>query len=101
MTRTVTVGDDFTLPAPIQVADTNLPARLQDTALSATLAPAFAPSSSIVYDGSGNVTSATENGITTTFTYNADGTVNTETRLGKVRTWTYDSNGNPTSSTVV
>lgn len=65
-------------------------------------ATAFEASSSIVYDpATGNVTSATEGGITTTFTYNADGTVNTETRQGKVRTWVYDGNGNPTSSTVV
>jgi YD repeat-containing protein len=70
-------------------------------ALNATYVPGFAPSTSIVYNGSGQVTSATENGITTTYTYNNDGTVNTETRLGKVRTWAYDSNGNPTSSTVV
>jgi YD repeat-containing protein len=71
-------------------------------ALNATYVPALAPTSSIVYDGAtGNVTSTTEGGITTTFTYNADGTVNTETRLGKVRTWAYDGSGNPTSSTVV
>jgi YD repeat-containing protein len=70
-------------------------------ALNATFARVFEPSASIVYDGSGNVTSATEGGITTTFTYNADGTVNTETRQGRVRTWAYDANGNPTSSTVV
>ncbi|QOT16467.1 right-handed parallel beta-helix repeat-containing protein [Paenarthrobacter sp. YJN-5] len=36
MTRTVTVGDDLTLPAPVKVADGNLPARLQDAALNAT-----------------------------------------------------------------
>jgi YD repeat-containing protein len=58
--------------------------------------------SAIVYDpATGNVTSITEDGVTTTFTYNPDGTVNTETMLGKVRTWAYDANGNPTSSTVV
>lgn len=62
----------------------------------------MAATSGIVYDSTtGNVTSVTEGGITTTFTYNADGTVNTETRLGKVRTWAYDGSGNPTSSTVV
>lgn len=72
------------------------------TALSATFVPAFEPSTSIAYDPvTGNVTSVTEGGVTTTFTYNANGTVNTETRLGKVRTWAYDANGNPTSSTVV
>jgi YD repeat-containing protein len=79
----------------------NLPARLEEAALNATFVPALAPSTSIVYNGSGQVTSVTENGITTTYTYNADGTVNTETRLGKVRTWVYDGSGNPTSSTVV
>jgi YD repeat-containing protein len=77
------------------------PATPLGAALNATYARAFEPSASIVYDGSGNVTSATEGGITTTFTYNADGTVNTETRQGRVRTWAYDANGNPTSSTVV
>lgn len=71
-------------------------------ALNATYAREFEPSTAIVYDGAtGNVTSLTEGGITTTYTYNADGTVNTETRLGKVRTWAYDGSGNPTSSTVV
>jgi len=99
--KLVSVGDDLTLPAPVKVADTNLPARLQDTALNATYVPGFAPSTSIIYNGAGQVTSSTENGITTTYTYNTDGTVNTETRLGKVRTWAYDANGNPTSSTVV
>jgi YD repeat-containing protein len=70
--------------------------------ISPTYTPAFAPSTSIVYDATtGAVTSATENGVTTTYTYNADGSVNTETRLGKVRTWVYDASGNPTSSTVV
>ncbi|UVF60993.1 hypothetical protein SEA_GORPY_31 [Arthrobacter phage Gorpy] len=34
--RFVSVGDDFTLPADVKAADANLPARLQDTALSAT-----------------------------------------------------------------
>lgn len=34
--RIVSVGDDFTLPAAVKAADTNLPARLQDTALNAT-----------------------------------------------------------------
>ncbi|UVK61978.1 hypothetical protein SEA_SAKAI_31 [Arthrobacter phage Sakai] len=36
--RFVSVGDDFTLPADVKAADANLPARLQDTALSATYA---------------------------------------------------------------
>lgn len=75
---------------------------LGEASLNATYVPAMAATSDIVYDATtGNVTSITEGGITTTFTYNADGTVNTETRQGKVRTWTYDANGNPTSSTVV
>jgi YD repeat-containing protein len=84
-----------------KVVDASLPTRLQSGELNATYVPGFAPSTSIVYNAAGQVTSATENGITTTYAYNADGTVNTEARLGKVRTWTYDSNGNPTSSTVV
>ena len=35
---TVSSADDFTLPGAVQVADANLPARLQDTALGATYA---------------------------------------------------------------
>jgi len=34
--RLVSVGDDFTLPVAVKAADANLPARLQDAALSAT-----------------------------------------------------------------
>jgi len=83
----------------MSILDPKPPTRAE---LSATYVPALAPTSAIAYDATtGNVTSVTEGGITTTFTYNADGTVNTETRLGKVRTWAYDTNGNPTSSTVV
>jgi hypothetical protein len=41
--RLVSVGDDFTLPAAVEVADTNLPARLQDTALNATYVPKWKP----------------------------------------------------------
>jgi hypothetical protein len=64
-TRTVTVGDDLTLPAPVKVADTNLPARLQDTALNATYVPReeLPPAT---FDG-GNATS------TYTGTFNFDG----------------------------
>lgn len=36
--RLVSVGDDFTLPTAVKVADTNLPARLGTTALNATYA---------------------------------------------------------------
>jgi len=36
--RLVSVGDDFTLPAALKVADANLPARLGDTALNAAFA---------------------------------------------------------------
>jgi YD repeat-containing protein len=62
--------------------------------------PVFAPTSGIIYDARGCITSITEDGITTSYTYNANGTVHTETRLGKVRTWTYDASGNSVSSTV-
>lgn len=93
---------DASLLASGTVPEGRLPTRLSVGDLSATFDRAFEASSSIVYDGvTGNVTSTTEGGITTTYTYNGDGTVNTETRLGKVRTWTYDGSGNPTSSTVV
>lgn len=71
-----------------------------DTALDGEYTAAFRPSSSILYDGSGNISSVTEGGITTTYTYNSDGTVATENRLGLVRTWTYDGNYNPISSVV-
>lgn len=37
--RLVSVGDDFTLPTAVKVADTNLPARLGTTALNATFGP--------------------------------------------------------------
>jgi len=37
--RLVSVGDDFTIPPAVKVADPNLPARLQDTALNATYGP--------------------------------------------------------------
>ncbi|MCW3766485.1 GDSL-type esterase/lipase family protein [Paenarthrobacter sp. PAE-2] len=43
MARIVTVGDDLTLPAPVKVADGNLPARLQDGALNATYGPTADP----------------------------------------------------------
>jgi YD repeat-containing protein len=65
------------------------------TALDATYAPAFA-TTGITYDGSGNVQTVTENGITTTYTYNTDGTVHTDTRAGVTRTYTYDGSGNLT-----
>lgn len=42
--RLVSVGDDFTLPAPVKVADANLPARLGDSALSATIDDQAKPS---------------------------------------------------------
>jgi hypothetical protein len=61
----------------------------------ATYAPAFA-TTGITYDGSGNVQTVTENGVTTTYTYNGDGSVHTDTRLGVTRTYTYDGSGNLT-----
>lgn len=39
MNRLVSVGDDFTLPEEVNVADENLPERLQDAALNATYGP--------------------------------------------------------------
>ena len=65
-TRTVRVGDDNTLPAPVKVADTNLPARLQDTALNATYVgliqaaknPDLLIAGAVTLDGSDQVTSA-------------------------------------------
>ncbi|ATN90842.1 minor tail protein [Gordonia phage Lysidious] len=65
----------------------------------AAYAPVF-PDTGITYDGSGNVQTVTENGVTTTYTYNPDGTVATDTRAGVTRTYGYDGNGNLTSITV-
>ncbi|UAJ16206.1 minor tail protein [Gordonia phage Malibo] len=65
----------------------------------AAYAPVF-PDTGITYDGSGNVQTVTENGVTTTYTYNPDGTVATDTRDGVTRTYGYDGNGNLTSITV-
>ncbi|AFR48019.1 RHS repeat domain-containing protein [Gordonia sp. KTR9] len=68
-------------------------------ALDAAYAPLM-PDTGITYDGSGNVQTVTENGVTTTYTYNPDGTVATDTRDGVTRTYGYDGNGNLTSITV-
>ena len=71
------------------------------TALDERYTRELAPISAISYDPTtGDVTSITEGGITTTYTYNPDGTLNTETRLGKTRTRTYDGNGRLTGATV-
>lgn len=61
--------------------------------LKAAFVQAFADTS-ITYDGSGNVATVTEHGITTTYTYNGDGTVATDSRLGVTREYTYDGAGN-------
>lgn len=49
--------------------------------------------SDVVRDGSGNITSYTENGIAYTMTYNADGTVHTISGGGVVKALQYDGNG--------
>lgn len=72
---------------------------LSKTVADATYAPVF-PTTGITYDGSGNVQTVTENGVTTTYTYNPDGSVATDTRDGVTRTYGYDGNGNLTSITV-
>ena len=87
--RLVSVGDDFTIPPAVKVADTNLPARLQDGALNATYASAFPESQAITYNGDGSVETVTENGVATSYTYNSDGTVATDTRDGVTRAYTY------------
>jgi hypothetical protein len=56
--RLVSVGDDFTLPAAVKAADVNLPARLQDAQLNATIATATAPKldktdAAVTYGGAG------------------------------------------------
>lgn len=65
-----------------------------NAALRNTYGRAFPASQTIGYTN-GNVTSVTEDGITTTYTYNADGTVDTDTRQGVTRKYTY-TNGNLT-----
>lgn len=77
----------------IETINEALEGRLSDADLNATYAPAFADTA-IAYTGD-NVTSVTENGITTTYTYNGDGTVATDTRDGVTRQYTY-TDGNLT-----
>lgn len=72
---------------------------LTKTEASATYAPAFPASQTIAYTD-GNVTSVTEDGITTTYTYNPDGTVDTDTRQGVTRKYTY-TDGNLTGIEVL
>ena len=80
-----------TLGSPIDISD------LQVT--SDTYALAF-PDTTITYDGD-NVSTVTEEGVTTTYTYNVDGTVDTDTRLGVTRQYTYDGDGNLTTIEVI
>ena len=75
------------------------PKYLSKTEASATYAPAFPASQTIAYTD-GNVTSVTEDGITTTYTYNPDGTVDTDTRQGVTRKYTY-TDGNLTGIEVL
>jgi len=58
----------------------------------------FPASTTIVTDPeTGNVTSVTEDGVTTTYAYNDDGSVDTDTRLGVTRQYSYDADGNLTT----
>jgi YD repeat-containing protein len=52
------------------------------------------------YDSSGNVLTATRDGVTTTYTYDGDGNVLTASRTGRVETFAYAA-GVLTGSTVV
>jgi len=45
----------------------------------------------ILYDGNGNPTSITTDGVTTTYTWNSDGTPNTQSCLGVSQTCTYSA----------
>ncbi|TCN51794.1 YD repeat-containing protein [Rhodococcus sp. SMB37] len=76
-------------------AHEELDGRLSESSLNATYVRAFPDSTAVVYDGE-NVSSVTEDGITTTYTYNPDGSVATDTRAGVTRTYTYDTAGNLT-----
>lgn len=91
------VDDQLTLEPTVKIVDSNLPERLQTTALNATYAIA-SPVLTVTYNGDGSVASTVENGVTTTFTYNTDGTVATQTRAGTTKTFTYDANGNVTGA---
>jgi len=95
--RLVAVGDDFTLPAAVKVADASLPTRLGTTSLNAAYVSGN-PTLTVTYNGDGSVASTVENGVTTTFTYNTDGTVNTQTRAGITKTFAYDASGNVTGA---
>jgi hypothetical protein len=76
------------------VPDSELPSRLADSALRAALGSADPVLSAFVYDGSGNLTSYAEDGITITLTYNSDGTVATSQRgTATVKGYSY-SGGN-------
>lgn len=75
-----------------KVTDSGLPARLSDATLRAALGSADPVLGSFVYDGSGNLTSYTEDGIAIVLTYNADGTVATSKR-GTAATKTYSYSG--------
>lgn len=56
----------------------------------------FPEQQSITYNPVGDVTSVTENGITTTYAYNEDGSIQSDTRLGVTRDYVYDGDGNLT-----
>lgn len=77
-----------------QAGDAALPEPVNEV-LRATYVRAFPDSTAVVYDGE-NVSSVTEDGITTTYTYNPDGSVATDTRDGVTRAYTYDTAGNLT-----
>jgi YD repeat-containing protein len=71
---------------------------IEEIVTSPTLRAAYVPAdpvlSDFVYDGSGNLTSYKEDGVTITLTYNGDGTVATQKRgSGPTRTFAY-SGGN-------
>jgi hypothetical protein len=72
----------------IAEAHEELADKLSKADADATYGRAFPASQTIDYTN-GNVTSVTEDGITTTYTYNADGTVDTDTRQGVTRKYTY------------
>lgn len=54
-----------------------------------------------IYDAAGNLTSITQNGVTTVYTYDSAGNVLTENRAGHTATYTYDAAGNLIGATVV
>jgi len=90
--RLVSVGDDFTLPGAVKVADANLPARLGDKALNAAFIPKWKANTAYlagdaVLTPAGDTVTATAN-FTSGASFNAANWNYSPTYLGKAGTKT-------------